>query len=603
MQNQIQLREDIYKRRYESGAWIYSLVDYPRKLTVNERLKITHTIPAILSESRYHTADELEKVGYHFMKGGEKHQFEAHHTDKPPTRFTSHLRLSEIELAQCGLLEEFGKLREIALHPDFQTGLATTMKRKYHNYPKSKGMQYEVGVTKQPGGGVKRLQLAEILRQDTDNSKKDFFHRARNLGQKLLDIWIPGYENTHSFQDIEWHRNTAMTFSEDSNTTLNSIQLNYTKQGTAIADALKGKAHLHCDRDDQPTSYSVVFFMSNFDDCYCPGHFINTTLKTTFPASPFQVYIFSGRTWHCGTGSGFYPEWVGPGHPLRLPAPSITLPALSPIASSNKMRCNMVVYPTRRLLAPKFKELNIELWQPQALHVFANIRTHQEWKLRLFIKQEVLFKLIASLETKVLLQKHFPEWIRNWWWMMTFAPDMFWHGADDLSRNAEERSLAYFKQLKDEIDNNNTKEPLPTKTGKNKKVWPTKEERAVTKRFSTHYEDLADWLSLRTTDPDWFIELFWWIDPDTGAKTNPSRDMVIKTIALVATEPCAQLTDLEEDIAQAYDGFGDYKGDTVFTEIDSPRAFDPAVDTVPANPGWVPHYDWWPAPLAEKTEE
>ncbi|TGO54164.1 hypothetical protein BCON_0111g00070 [Botryotinia convoluta] len=68
--------------------------------------------------------------------------------------------------------------------------------------------------------------------------------------------------------------------------------------------------------------------------------------------------------------------------------------------------------------------------------------------------------------------------------------------------------------------------------------------------------------------------------------------MAIKTIALVATGPCEQLTDLEEDIAQAYDGFGDYKGDTVFTELDSPRTFDPAVDTVPANPGWVPNYDW-----------
>ncbi|TGO54165.1 hypothetical protein BCON_0111g00080 [Botryotinia convoluta] len=373
------LRQDIYKRRYENGTWIYSLVDYSRKLTVNERLKITHTIPAILSESRYHTAEELEKAGYHFMNGGKKHQFEAYHTDKPPTRFTSHLRLSEVELAQCGLLEGLGKLREIALHPDFQTGLAATMKRKYSYYPQRKGMQYQIGVTKQPGHG-----------------------------------------------------------------------LNYTKQRTAIEDASKGKAHLHCDKDNQPTSYSVVFFMSNFDDWHCPGHFINTTWRTIFPASPFQVV---GRS-----------------------RSSITI--TSSIGST---------------LVPKFKELNIEIWQPQGLHVLKNIRAHQEWKLRLFIKQEALFKLLALLETKVLLQKHFPEWIRNWWWMMTFAPDMFWHGADDLSHNAEERSLAYFKQLEDETDKNNTKEPLPTKTGKNKRVLPTEEERAITKRLSAYYEDPADW--------------------------------------------------------------------------------------------------------------
>ncbi|KAF5874907.1 putative transcription factor c2h2 protein [Botrytis fragariae] len=227
MNNQIHLRQDIIRE--------------DTRTALNERLRITHTIPAILSESRYHTVEELEKAGYHFMKGGEKHQFEAHHTDKPPTRFTSHLRLSEIELAQCGLLEELGKLREIAPHPDFQTGLAATMKRKYSYYQNKKGIQDEVG--------VKRLQLAEILRRDTDDSKKYFFHRALSLGQKLLDISIPGYENTHSFQDIEWRRNTAMTFNEESNTTLNSIQLNYTQQGTAIADALKGKAHLHCDKD------------------------------------------------------------------------------------------------------------------------------------------------------------------------------------------------------------------------------------------------------------------------------------------------------------------------------------------------------------------
>ncbi|TGO30740.1 hypothetical protein BPAE_0003g00240 [Botrytis paeoniae] len=155
------------------------------------------------------------------------------------------------------------------------------------------------------------------------------------------------------------------------------------------------------------------------------------------------------------------------------------------------------------------------------------------------------------------------------------------------------------RHLEDEIDENNTKEPLPAKLGKNKRVLPTEEERAITKRFSAYYEDLANCESLRTTNPDWFIGLFWWIDPATGAKTYPSRDMVIKTITLVATGPCEQLTDLEKDIAQAYDGFGD----TVFTELDSSRAFDPAVDTVSANPGWVPNYNWWPAPLAEKIVE
>ncbi|ESZ90361.1 hypothetical protein SBOR_9252 [Sclerotinia borealis F-4128] len=611
MDQSLELRNDIYQRQYEDGAWIYRLVDYKRKLLTTERLRITHTSPAILGESRYHTTEELEKAGYLFMEGGEKHQFEAQHPDKPPTRFTNHLRLSERELEQCGLLKELGELRQIALNPEFQQGLATTMKRKYPDYASRKGMHYEIGVTRQPGHGPRRLQMAEILRKDADGSKKDFLHRARILGQKLLDIWIPEYKNTHAFQEAEWHRNAAMTFGTDTNTTLNSMQLNYTKQGTSLAASLKGKAHLHCDKDDQPTSYSIVFFMSNFDDWYCPGHFINTTWRTIFPASPFQVYIFSGRTWHYGAGAGPYPGWVGPGHPLRLPAPSVQLPVLESTAADNKMRCNMVVYPTRRLLNPAFKEANVELWQPNGRHVFESIQTQQEWKLRLFIKQEVLFKIVAALQTDELLQNRFPEWIRNWWWMMTFAPDMFWHGAGDVSDDAENSALAYFKQLEEEKRKNNAGEEDNEQNGDanlqstapNKKYWPTKSERVITKAFATHYEELAEeWECLRTYDPDWFIEKFWWIDPTTGTKTYPSRNIAMKTIAAIAAGPSKQLKDLEEDLAQAYDGFGDYEGETIFTELESPRAFDPAVDTVPANPGWVPTPDWEPAAVEEGVE-
>lgn len=593
-------RKDIYERRYEDGAWIYSLIDYKRKLTTSERLRITHTAPAILSESRYHTAEELGKAGYHFMKGGERHLFEAHHPDKPPSRFTNHLRLSEKELAQCGLLGDVGQLRQLALDPDFENGLAATMKRKYGSYPARKGKQYEVGVTRQPGYGARKLQLAEVLRSDADGSRKNFFHLARTLGQKLLDMWIPEYKNTHSFQDVEWHRNAAMTFGAESETTLNSIQLNYTKQGTALADSLKAKAHLHCDKDDQPTSYSVVFFMSNFDDWYCPGHFINTTWRTIFPASPFQVYIFSGRSWHYGAGSGPYPLWVGPGHPLRLPAPSVQLPTLCLSAADNKMRCNLIVYPTRRLLDPTFKEANIELWQPQGLHVFTSIRTHQEWKLRMFIKEEVLIKIVASLQPNELLQKSFPEWIRNWWWMMTFDPNMFWHGARGLSDDAEKSTQAYFSHLEDTARDNSAQhsneqngDETSQSTIHKKSYWPPEAERIVTRKFTAHYEDLAKkWECLRTTDPDWFIEQFWWIDPATGVKTYPSRSMAVKTIAAVSAGPNMQLVELEKDIEQAYDGFRDNKGEPTFTEEESPRPFDPAVDIVPANPGWVPSTNW-----------
>ncbi|KAJ8062269.1 hypothetical protein OCU04_008817 [Sclerotinia nivalis] len=596
MTQPIELRKDIYERRYENGTWIYSLIDYGKKLTTAECLRITHTAPAILSESRYHTKEELDKAGYHFMEGGEKHQFEAYHPDRPPSRFTTHLRLSERELHQCGLLEGLGELRQMALNPEFQTGLAATMKRRSANYPARKGMKYDIGVTRKPGHGAKKLQMAEILRRDEDGSRKEFFHRARILGQKLLDIWIPEYKDTHSFQDVEWHRNAAMTFGEETNTTLNSMQLNYTKQGTAVADSLKEKAHLRCDKDDQPTSYSIVFFMSNFDDGYCPGHFINNTWRTIFPASPFQVYIFSGRTWYYSAGAGAYPEWVGPGHPLRLPAPSVQLPTLDPLAASNKMGCNMVVYPTRRLLNPMFKEFNIEIWQPQGRHVFTNIQTQQEWKLRIFIKQEVMFKIVAALRTDELLQKHFPQWIRNWWWMITFAPDMFWHGAGDLLGDAEKSSSAYFNGLEEKLaldstrDENNEQNTNATlqSNGRKKRAGPSKEDQAITREFSAYYESLSkEWECLRTTDPDWFVKRFWWIDPTTGAKTYPSRDMAVKTIALISAGPSKQLVDLEDDVAQAYDGFHGYKGETIFTEPES-RAFDPAIDTVPVNPGWVP---------------
>ncbi|RAL61381.1 hypothetical protein DID88_009515 [Monilinia fructigena] len=68
--------------------------------------------------------------------------------------------------------------------------------------------------------------------------------------------------------------------------------------------------------------------------------------------------------------------------------------------------------------------------------------------------------------------------------------------------------------------------------------------------------------------------------------------MAVKTIATISAGSNRQWVESEKDIKQAYDEFHDYNGELAFTEQESPRPFDPAVDTIPANPGWVPSPDW-----------
>ncbi len=106
----------------------------------------------------------------------------------------------------------------------------------------------------------------------------------------------------------------------------------------------------------------------------------------TCPAETFGILIFTGRHPHSATGVGTYPD----DFPVeqytcntsKLSHPPPPLPADWP-----KLRASMPCYPKMDLCHPGDNKVNPELWGDHAIKAFGTQRNHQEWKLRIEVKQ------------------------------------------------------------------------------------------------------------------------------------------------------------------------------------------------------------------------
>jgi hypothetical protein len=206
-----------------------------------------------------------------------------------------------------------------------------------------------------------------------------------SLYNKILELAFPGREKEAFAQS--WAAEGSLTIGED-NVNVSSIQVNFSRLDEAMEKGLKCKAHIHIDKNDDPTRLSIVLFLSKFPKDVFPGRFNITSAGLTCSAETFGALVFTGRHPHCGSGVGRYPESLPSDSKLRVQLPDgIEYPELDD-ENYPDIRINAILYPRRDCMKQGATPLR-RLSDGKALGAFVTQRAQREFEVRQFIKHNI----------------------------------------------------------------------------------------------------------------------------------------------------------------------------------------------------------------------
>lgn len=156
---------------------------------------------------------------------------------------------------------------------------------------------------------------------------------------------------------------------------MTNIQQNYVTTSGNLADQLGKFGNPHPDADDDPTSMTFMFDLSNFPtrvedgktvSIYHPPRFVIPAFKAAIRTQPMSVAVFSARFLH--SSCGIYEYSVPANSPLRpppsfLPATCIQSPDSPKYAH---VRNTIPVYTDIKMKYPLFYQFNSEIFTPKA---------------------------------------------------------------------------------------------------------------------------------------------------------------------------------------------------------------------------------------------
>jgi len=247
---------------------------------------------------------------------------------------------------------------------------------------KKRGTCFDLAFTSCPGGaGIQPGPMA--LRNDLEMTGLNA--TLISLYNKILELAFPDREKEAFAQS--WAAEGSLTIGED-NVNVSSIQVNFSRLDEAMEKGLKCKAHIHIDKNDDPTRLSIVLFLSKFPMDVFPGRFNITSAGLTCSAETFGALVFTGRHPHCGSGVGRYPESLPSDSKLRAQLPdSIGYPELDD-ENYPDIRINAILYPRRDCMKQGATPLR-RLSDGKALGAFVTQRAQREFEVRQFIKHNI----------------------------------------------------------------------------------------------------------------------------------------------------------------------------------------------------------------------
>jgi hypothetical protein len=156
-----------------------------------------------------------------------------------------------------------------------------------------------------------------------------------------------------------------------------SMQINFANVYAGLG-SLKKFGLLHPDIHDDVTILTALIVLSHNPPNYCNGRFNVTSLGISAPLRLCSIYYVSAENFHCGTGHG--ESSIPEDSPLKFDyMPPGIIPELLPTEDYPYKRLIIPVYADWRLMEPKFKWLNKELYTKSGAVIFQDEHEYYKW--------------------------------------------------------------------------------------------------------------------------------------------------------------------------------------------------------------------------------
>jgi hypothetical protein len=513
----------IFTRIYEDD---FDFLVPNENMSTNERKLRSHLMSEEVQLPQMLTSAQLNAVQLHEPRPGAIIWHKTASGGNP-----AWLEVTAEQLQSINCLEPLLECREKMLHKDFQAEIAAICKTARGDYPKQKGTTYEWGLTIQPTKGQSSIQMSHIQRESatpnsTTNANK-IFCTLLDVCSKAADKFLP--EFAEKGRDKRRLAKASLLPGSPVNKYFTSMQVNYSKVYEGLS-SLKKFGFLHPDMNDDPTMLTALIVLSHSPPNYSNGRFNVTSLGVSAPLRLCSIYYLSARFFHCGTGHG--ESSVPDGSPLEIQGitPGL-IPDLLPKDDYPATRLTIPVYADKRLMEPKFKWFNQELYTEKGVVIFEDIHPHFKWMMAHYIVHE-------------------PEILGR------------------IQYTAAHYTLTY----------NAAKDVTAEGSG------PDQMRQAAISCKPDKKEDPFT-LQQRNADVDKYVKLFAYKDPQTGANCYPPRQHAIDTLEAVDT-PNPEFENLKQEFEASYCGTTG-GGEVQWTRLgERGTMWNAETDKVPSNPEW-----------------
>ncbi|PMD34545.1 hypothetical protein L207DRAFT_533870 [Hyaloscypha variabilis F] len=378
MASSLNIPEGVYNKEIV-GNNIYLHLKHPKMLK-SDRIKIAmaHQPPELDLTRPWTPADEVSS-GFTYLND----QQHVYMRCKVGDEVIDHTHMRYISPAQnkaSGHLPDLVEIQKYLLEPSWKED-ALAAQDNPKQYKKDRGSTFDLTFSTEPGNKDSCIHVAKLAQNDTEEHK-DCVQRLIKVMTAILDEHLSA-ETSLEHRKIRWAMNASITAGNEDNRWLSHIQINVTELDQGLKVSLKRAGRAHFDRNDMPTSWSVILFLSHFPDDYHPGIMAIYSTRVCCPCETYGAAVLTGTHPHSGAGKGFLPEgYVKPSKPsTESDTDYPKLPAHLPYT-----RLHAVGYPRNNNIQARSNEINIELYHLNALGAFGTAQNWVEFKLRTYIK-------------------------------------------------------------------------------------------------------------------------------------------------------------------------------------------------------------------------
>ena len=345
-----------------------------------DRIKIAmaHN-PAELDLTRPWIESEEQSSGFTYLTGQQKIIMRCQHG----TEQFDHTHFKYVSPAQnkaSGHWPDMLEIQKYLLQPSWKrNALAVQEDPKRHE--ETRGTTFNITFSTEPGNKPSGIHVANIAKLG-DEAHRDCVRRITKVMTAILKEHLAD-ETSMEFRKIRWAVKATITAGDENNRWLSHIQINISNIDMGLAASLKKAGTPHIDKNDWPTMWTVLLFLSHYPENWNPGVLAIYSTRVCCPCDKYGACIMTATHPHSGRGKGVFPAgYVRP--PKRAGEEELIYPALP--ADLPYQRINATGYPRNNNIQDHLPQISKELYDPSALGAFGTPQNWIEFQLRVHIK-------------------------------------------------------------------------------------------------------------------------------------------------------------------------------------------------------------------------